>query len=117
MYPASGNPRMPAPIAAPLPMAPRGPVCRERSAAIVEAPPNPASSQLPTLMGEVGRKTRSMFKNREGRPRSSIKRAALTAAPPAAMRRVLRTSPPRSGDPDQVAAAPSAADAPATPPT
>ena len=118
VYPASGNPRIPAPSAAASPTAASGPRrCLRRIAATLAHPPNPASTQLPTLIGEVGRKTRSMFMKRDGRPRSSTRRAALTTAPPAAINRVRSTRPARNGLADQRAAAPNAAEAPARPPT
>ena len=46
------------------------------AAASAAAPPNADSSQEPTLIGEVTLATRSMFRNRSGRPRS-----ATSAAP------------------------------------
>jgi len=44
------------------------------------AVPNEATTQLPTLIGEVTLKTRSMFRKRSGRPRSEISSRGLTAS-------------------------------------
>src|SRR5215831_13731748 len=52
-------------------------------AAIAAAPPNAARVHEPMLIGEVGRKTRSMLAKRHGRPRSDTSSAGLTAAPAA----------------------------------
>jgi hypothetical protein len=51
-----------------------------RSAATeaLDAAPLDASTQLPTLMGEVTLNTRGMFRNRSGRPRSAIRQTVQT---------------------------------------
>jgi hypothetical protein len=54
-------------------------------AAVFEAPLENARIQLPTLIGEVTLKTRSMFRNRSGRPRSEIRRSGETASATAPM--------------------------------
>jgi hypothetical protein len=48
------------------------------AAAVLDAPPEATRIQLPTLIGDVGLNTRSMFRNRSGRPRSLIKRTGET---------------------------------------
>src|SRR3954471_11679831 len=73
------------------------------------------SVHAPMLMGLCGLKTRSMFKNRDGMPRSLINNAEDRAPPPAAIQRALRTSSRSSLN--QLAAFAMTADAPAAPPT
>src|SRR5579883_1074475 len=53
---------------------------------------NAEKMYTPTLIGEVGLKTRSMCKKRSGRLRSAIKQKALTAQPPAAATIMTRAS-------------------------
>lgn len=72
-----------------------------------------ASSQLPTLMGEVTLKTRSMFRNRSGRPRSETRSAGETVSAPSPTSRLVRAS---LSFPAARAASESAADAPPRPP-
>src|SRR5262249_60725412 len=61
----------------------RGKIPRSSQAAsaVVEAP-DPTRIQEPTLIGEVTLKTRSMFRNRSGRPRSDTSSAGLTTSAP-----------------------------------
>jgi hypothetical protein len=49
------------------------------------AVPEQARIQEPTLIGEVTLKTRSMFRNRSGRPRSEIRSTGLTPSATAPM--------------------------------
>jgi hypothetical protein len=54
---------------------------------------------VPTLIGEVGFATRSMFRNRSGRPRSATSKYMLAANAPSAPTRLARRnagSPVRS---------------------
>src|SRR4051795_11742382 len=54
------------------------------TAAAFDAPPETTRIQLPTLIGEVTLKTRSMFRKRSGRPRSEMSRSgdAISIAAP-----------------------------------
>ncbi len=54
------------------------------SAASPAAGPNPASSQDPTLIGDVGLTTRSMLTKRSGRPRSRTRATADSEIDPRA---------------------------------
>src|SRR5437660_570127 len=113
VYVARTGPRSPAAAPAARPRRGARPVTSDAAAAAA-APPNSASVHEPTLIGDGGRKTRSMFAKRSGRPRSEIRSRGLTAAPAAAATRALRASrrcPARS------AARPRTAEAPARPPT
>ena len=83
------------------------------AAATVDAPPNPDSSQDPTLIGEVGLATRSMFRNRSGRPRSCTRAAPDSAIAPAAPTFEARAS---SWWPTACANPASTEEAPASPP-
>ena len=62
------------------------------TAAVFEAPPEMKRVQLPTLIGEVTLKTRSMLRKRSGRPRSEINNAGPTTSAAAPMKRVRRAS-------------------------
>src|SRR5256885_4515547 len=77
------------------------------------AMPLATSSQDPTLIGEVTLKTRSMLKNRSGRPRSEISRAGLVEIPAKASAQARRAS---RRLPDSDARWAGAADAPPRPP-
>ena len=70
----------------------------------------------PTESGELGRNTRSMFRNRPGIPRSSINNTVPSAVPAAAIALHRRISPRNSSRSMVCAAAPSTAAAPAVPP-
>src|SRR5215471_599541 len=78
----------------------------EHAAATPQAGTYPASSQDPTLIGEVTLNTLSMLRNRAGRPRSctsaSMDRAAAPNAPDLAARlsdgRPVRSAPAASRD-------------------
>src|SRR3954469_6535468 len=83
------------------------------AAAIPAAGPYAASSQLPTLIGDVGLATRSMLANRSGRPRSATRQPAPAVTAAAATTRAGRT---RATAPAASAAAASVDDAPASPP-
>ena len=74
--------------------------------------PLAASTQEPTLIGEVILNMRSMFKKRSGRPRSEISSAGLTATAPKEVNHARRAS---SGWRRPLSAA-SVPDAPARPP-
>lgn len=54
------------------------------AALTVAVAPNPVKIHEPTLIGEVTLKTRSMYRNRIGFPRSLISSGGLTAAPASA---------------------------------
>ena len=71
---------------------------------------------VPRFIGDVGRNTRSMWWKRAGRPRSAMSSTALPASPTADNQWAVRTSGASAGRRDRLAAAASAADAPATPP-
>jgi hypothetical protein len=59
----------------------RGARCVASSAAArVVTPPLAPSSHEPTLIGEVGLKTRNMLRNRSGRPRSAIRSGGATSS-------------------------------------
>ena len=66
----------------------------EAAATPVNAP-KPLRIQVPTLIGEVSLSTRSMFRNRSGRPRSLTSAAVLTPNAPSATSRELRCIPVR----------------------
>ena len=53
------------------------------AAAVPDAVPETNRTQLPTLIGEVTLKTRSMFRKRSGRPRSETRSTGLTRSPAA----------------------------------
>jgi len=78
------------------------------------AAPNAERIQDPTLIGEVTLKTRSMFRNRCGTPRSAISSTGATSTPANAARRwtLARPSSPRKRAQAHCTAA-----APAMPPT
>jgi hypothetical protein len=84
------------------------------SAASVTAGAYAVSSHEPTLIGEVGLKTRSMLTKRSGRPRSWTSSTAASVTPPAAPILPTRASAGRS-----VKCAPAAStdELPASPPT
>ena len=69
------------------------------------------------LIGDVGRNTRSMLRNRDGRPRSLTSSAALAAAPTALIHRIFRTNGRSDSSPDSCAAAATTPAQPVTPPT
>ena len=83
------------------------------SAAVPSAPENANSVQLPTLIGDVGLKTLSMWWKRSGRPRSSISSTGLGASAATPTRRATRAS---SSRPAARATPASTDDAPDTPP-
>src|SRR5437763_6786532 len=64
------------------------------AAATPAALPAADSSQLPMFIGELGLTTRSMFRNRPGRPRSLIRSAGLAVSAPAAISVADRASGP-----------------------
>ena len=99
-----------APAAAPRPGA--TPV-RSLPTAALASPEWAASSQEPMLIGEVGLATRSMCRNRSGRPSSAMRNPVPPMAAAAAVTRPARASPRR---PVAAAAAPMTADAPDRPP-
>ncbi len=76
---------------------------------------NATSVHAPTDIGLRTLKTRSMFRNRSGLPRSEIRRAGEIAPPIAAIHRASRTSP--GSAPAARATAATTAEAPAVPPT
>ncbi len=84
------------------------------SAAGAISVPFAARIHEPTLIGEVILKTRSMFRNRSGRPRSEISSAGLTATPASATPQARFAS---RSFPIVPAAQASGAEAPAMPPT
>ena len=90
----------------------RRPVTSQTAAAPATGP-YPASSQEPTLIGELGLNTRSMFANRAGRPRSLIRATADRLMAPSALIFAARAS---GRYPDSWAPAASTDDAPARPP-
>ena len=106
------GPSKPAPNVAAVPAAGRIPVTSDTAAAPATGP-YPASSQEPTLIGELGLKTRSMFVNRAGRPRSCTRAAADRLIAPRALSLATRA---RSWWPDRCALAASTDEAPARPP-
>src|SRR3954452_9908057 len=67
-------------------------------AANADEDPKPASNHEPTLIGEVGLKTRNMLKNRDGFPRSCTRATPDIAAPAVAtsFERWASASKPRS---------------------
>src|SRR3954453_12300741 len=81
------------------------------TAAAPAAGPYAESSHEPMLIGEVGRKARSMLANREGRPRSATSAAVPNDNATSESRRHRRRRFGRLRD-----AAPSVDEAPATPP-
>ena len=83
------------------------------AAASPAAGPNEERIQVPTLIGEVGLKTRSMLRNRAGRPRSEIRRGGLTDTPASAASRAFLA---RASLPLKRATRARSADAPARPP-
>ena len=85
------GPSRPAPRVAAVPAAGRIPVTSDTAAAPATGP-YPASSQEPTLIGELGLKTRSMFANRAGRPRSWTRAAADRLIAPSAPSLATRAS-------------------------
>ena len=50
------------------------------AAAVLDEPLDATRIQLPTLIGEVTLKTRSMFRNRSGRPRSEMSSTGETSS-------------------------------------
>ena len=82
-------------------------------AAAPDRPPKAPRTQLPTLIGEVGFRTRNMFRKRAGRPRSTISKGGDTAAPTKATTSALRAS---RALPATRAPKASTAEAPARPP-
>src|SRR5579875_1470166 len=83
------------------------------TAAAPDTGPYTASSQDPTLIGELVLNTRSMFRKREGRPRSLTSATPDSAMAAVALTLALRAS---CGLPEACANAASTEDAPATPP-
>ena len=81
--------------------------------AITAPGPYAVRIQVPTDIGEVGLKTRSMLRNRSGRPRSATSASRLTVMAPVAPIRAPRA---RAGRPDRSAPAPSNDEPPAMPP-
>src|ERR1700675_2425378 len=77
------GPTSAAPAAAGAPPSGSRPVTAQAAAA-ADAPPNAEISQEPTLIGEVGLNTRSMFRKRSGRPRSATKATPDRPIAPAA---------------------------------
>jgi hypothetical protein len=75
--------------------------------------PKPVRIQDPTLIGDVTLNTRSMYRNRSGRPRSETSSAGLTTAPPRAPNAARRAS---ASLPCRLAASDSGSEAPARPP-
>src|SRR4029077_10345554 len=93
------GPSRPAPRVAAVPAAGRIPVISDTAAAPAPGP-SPPSSQEPTLIGELGLKTRSMLVNRAGRPRSWTRAAADRLIAPSALNLAARASsrgPDRGG--------------------
>ncbi len=86
---------------------------RSAAAAIPASVPNGARIQEPTDSGEVGLITRSMLRNRAGRPRSWTSAPTLTSAPPSA---VYRPTVRSAGRPVRSDSAAIDADTPAAPP-
>ncbi len=72
VYVQTPGPRTAAPAVAAAPARGSRPVTAQAAEAPA-APPNPDRSQEPTLIGEVGLNTRSMFTKRSGRPRSATR--------------------------------------------
>src|SRR6201989_1204423 len=106
------GPSRPAPRVAAVPAAGRIPVTSD-TAAVPATGPYPVSSQEPTLIGELGLKTRSMLVNRAGRPRSWTRAAADRLIAPRAVSLVTRAT---SRWPDRWALAASTEEAPARAP-
>src|SRR5690348_17753810 len=79
----------------------------------VSAAPLALRIHVPTLIGEVGLNTRSMFRNRSGRPRSLTSSSGLTFTAAAATSEEVRA---RERLPAIRAASDRLADAPARPP-
>ena len=73
----------------------------------------PPTTQVPRLMGLVTLTVRIMFRNRSGRPRSSMSASVPTPTVPSAVRRALRRS---TGRPVHCAPKASRPEPPATPP-
>ena len=94
---------------------PTGRAIPSRSLAVarVVAVPKADRTQVPTLIGEVTFATRSMLRNRSGRPRSTTRRTPLTAVAADAETRQRRA---RRWSPVSRAPAASRADPPASPP-
>jgi hypothetical protein len=82
-------------------------------AAGTTAAPLATSSHEPMLIGEVTLKTRSMFRNRCGLPRSRVNRTGLIEIAPSAVAHARRAS---GSLPAHDAAQPSADEAPPRPP-
>jgi hypothetical protein len=59
---------------------------------VLDAPPETSRIQLPTLIGDVTLKTRNIFRNRSGRPRSEISSSGLTTSATALRKRLRRAS-------------------------
>src|ERR1700760_3256405 len=106
------GPSRPAPRVAAAPAAGSIPVTSDTAAAPATGP-YPASSQEPTLIGELGLKTRSMLVKRAGRPRSWTRAAADRLIAPSAVSLATRAT---SRWPDTCALAASTEEAPARPP-
>ena len=62
------------------------------AAAVPDAPPETKRIQLPTLIGDVTLKTRSMLRKRSGRPRSEMSSAGETTSAAAPRKRLVRAS-------------------------
>src|SRR5271157_4469989 len=106
------GPSRPAPSVAAVPAFGKIPVISDTAAAPATGP-YPASSQEPTLIGELGLKTRSMFANRPGRPRSWMSATADRLIAPRAPTLATLAS---SRYPDSWEPAASTDEAPARPP-
>ncbi len=89
VYVASGGPVANQPSSASRFSGRRMPIA-SRAAAPPPVTPETTSTQLPTLIGEVTLNTRSMFRNRSGRPRSEIRRIGDTISIAAPTRSVAR---------------------------
>src|SRR5256886_17278758 len=103
------GPSRPAPRVAAVPAAGRIPVTSDAAAAPATGP-YPASSQEPTLIGELGLNTRSMCVNRPGRPRSWTRAPADRLIAPSAL---TFATPASSPWPGPLALAPRPQEAPA----
>src|ERR1700745_4518124 len=106
------GPSRPAPRVAAAPAAGRIPLPSDTAAAPATGP-SPASSQEPTLIGELGLKTRSMLVKRAGRPRSWTRAAADRLIAPSAVSLATRAT---SRWPDRWALAGRTEEAPAKTP-
>src|SRR5205085_3705950 len=116
VYALRGSPATPDNIPPPRPTAPTTPRQSPNRAAATDPGVLMARTHEPTLMGEVGRNTRSMLRNRSGRPRSFTSSAVPATSPSAEIHRHRVTSPSRSSLSTISATIPRTAAAPAAPP-